>query len=261
MISIPVVPTASDPAGSEPATIDAYRAEPVGELRSALIVIHEIWGLVDHIKNVADRYAAEGYLVVAPDILSHGGITPEVGIELGTLMFRGTDEERAAAQPLMREKMAPVNQPEYAAWAVAALKKVVDYLEAQPGVDGRIGVLGFCFGGSYSFALAAADRRIRSAIPFYGSPPETAELAHLDAPVLALYGENDERLIATLPDVTKRMHDAGVQFVSHVYEGAGHAFFNDTNPVTYRPDVAADAWTRSLEFLRGSLAPSSDELE
>jgi carboxymethylenebutenolidase len=237
--------------------LSAYRAEPVGELRGALIVIHEIWGLVEHIKNVADRYAAEGYLVIAPDILSHGGVTPEVGLELGRLMFSGTDEERAKAQPLMREKMAPVNQPEYAAWAVASLTKVVDYLEEQPDVDGRIGVLGFCFGGSYSFALAAADDRIRSAIPFYGTPPETANLAHLDCPVLALYGETDERLMQSLPDVTQRMHDAGVDFQSHVYEGAGHAFFNDTNPIMYRPEVAADAWTRSLEFLRGSLAPSS----
>ena len=260
-MSMILIDTADIDIAGDGSPLSAYRAEPTGELRGALIVIHEIWGLVDHIKNVADRYAAEGYLVVAPDILSHGGITPEVGLELGTLMHHGTEEERAKAQPLMREKMAPVNQPEYAAWAVAALKKVVDYLEAQPGVDGRIGVLGFCFGGSYSFALAAADRRIRSAIPFYGSPPESADLAHLDAPVLALYGENDERLMATLPDVSKRMHDAGVQFVSHVYEGAGHAFFNDTNPVTYRPDVAADAWTRSLEFLRGSLAPSSSEVE
>lgn len=234
--------------------ISAYRAEAVGELRGALIVIHEIWGLVDHIKSVADRYAAEGYLVIAPDILSHGGVTPEVGLELGRLMFTGTEEERAKAQPLMREKMAPVNQPEYAAWAVASLKKVVDYLEAQPGVDGRIGVLGFCFGGSYSFALAAADSRIRVAVPFYGSPPETADLAHLGCPVLALYGETDERLISTLPDVTKRMKEAGVQFTSHVYDGAGHAFFNDTNSVMYRPEVAADAWTRSLDFLTGSLA-------
>jgi carboxymethylenebutenolidase len=236
--------------------LSAYRAEPVGELRGALIVIHEIWGLVDHIKTVADRYAAEGYLVIAPDILSHGGVTPDVGIELGRLMWSGTEEERAKAQPLMREKMAPVNQPEYAAWAVAALKEVVDYIEAQPGVDGRIGVLGFCFGGSYSFALAAADSRIRGAVPFYGAPPETADLAHLDCPVLALYGETDERLITSLPEVTERMREAGVQFVSHVYEGAGHAFFNDTNKIMYRPDVAADAWTRSIEFLRGTLAPA-----
>ena len=249
-ILIPASPSAVDP---EP--IAAYRAEAVGDLRGALVLIHEIWGLVEHIETVADRYAAEGYLVIAPDILSRGGVTPEVGLELMRLRD-GTDEERAKAQPMLRQKMAPVNAPEYSAWAVGALMSVVDYLEAQPGVDGRIGVLGFCFGGSYSFALAAADRRIRGAVPFYGSPPETAELAHLDCPVLALYGETDERLIESLPGVTKRMHDAGVQFVSHVYAGAGHAFFNDTNPATYRPEVAADAWLRSLEFLRGTHAPS-----
>jgi carboxymethylenebutenolidase len=238
-------------------SLSAYRAGAVGELRGALIVIQEIWGLVDHIKDVADRYAAEGYLVIAPDILSHGGITPEVGNELIRLRSSASEEERAALQPLMREKMAPVNQPEFAAWAVAALRSVVDYIERQPDVDGRIGVLGFCFGGSYSFALAAADSRIRGAVPFYGSPPETADLVHLDCPVLALYGEEDERLIAGLPEVTRRMKDAGVQFMSHVYPNAGHAFFNDTNPISYRADVAADAWTRSLEFLRETLAPAS----
>jgi carboxymethylenebutenolidase len=256
MISIPAPSSGTDSGASATDELSAYRAEPVGELRGALIVIHEIWGLVDHIKDVADRYAAEGYLVIAPDILSRGGLTPEVGQQIANLMG-GTDEERTTAQPLMREKMAPVNVPEYAAWAVGALRSVVDYLEVQPGVDGRIGVLGFCFGGSYSFALAAADRRIRGAVPFYGSPPATAELAHLDCPVLALYGETDERLIASLPDVIQRMHDAGADFESHVYEGAGHAFFNDTNRVSYRPEVAADAWTRSLEFLRATLAPST----
>jgi carboxymethylenebutenolidase len=250
----------SIPTPSDQAPLDVYRAEPVGELRGALIVIHEIWGLVDHIKNVADRYAAEGYLVIAPDILSHGGITPQVGLEIATLMA-GSEEDRTKAQPLLHEKMAPVNVPEYAAWAVGALKSVVDYLEAQPDVDGRIGVLGFCFGGSYSFALAAADRRIRGAVPFYGSPPATAELAHLDCPVLALYGEQDERLITGLPEVTARMHDAGVQFEPYVYPDAGHAFFNDTNKHAYRPDVAADAWARSLEFLRETLAPSGSTLE
>jgi len=235
--------------------LSAYRAEPTGELRGALIVIHEIWGLVDHIKSVADRYATEGYLVIAPDILSHGGVTPELGQQIADLM-RGSDADRAAAQPLLRDRMAPVRSPEYGEWAVGALKGVVDYIEQQQGVDGRIGVLGFCFGGTYSFALAAADARIRGAVPFYGAPPESAELAHLDCPVLALYGEEDERLITGLPEVTQRMHDAGVQFISHVYPNAGHAFFNDTNPVVYRPEVAADAWSRSIEFLRGTLAPS-----
>lgn len=241
---------------SEGGPLPAYRAEPVGELRGALILIQEIWGLVDHIKDLADRYAAEGYLVISPDILSHGGITPEVGNELIRLRSSASEEERTSAQPLMREKMAPVHQPEYGVWAVAALRSVVDYIEAQPGIDGRIGVLGFCFGGTYSFALAAADTRIRGAVPFYGAPPETSDLAHLDCPVLALYGDEDERLMESLPDVTARMKDAGAQFEAHVYPGAGHAFFNDTNPISYRPDVAADAWTRSIEFLRGTLAPT-----
>jgi carboxymethylenebutenolidase len=238
-------------------TIPAYRAEAVGELRGALLVIHEIWGLTDHIKDVADRFAGEGYLVIAPDILSHGGISPEVGEEINRLMFRGTEEERAAAQPLMREKMTPVRSPEYGEWAVGALKKVVDYVETLPDVDGRIAVVGYCFGGTYSFALAAADRRVRSAVPFYGSPPESADLARIECPVLAFYGDQDENLMKTLPEVTERMKDAGVEFDAQVYEGAGHAFFNDANSVMYRPDAAADAWLRTLEFLRGTVAPSS----
>src|ERR1700712_3866201 len=104
MILIDASPTET---ASPTDTISACRAEAVGELRGALVVIHEIWGLVDHIKDVADRYAAEGYLVIAPDILSHGGVTPEVGLQLASLMS-GTDEERAVAQPLLRERMAPV---------------------------------------------------------------------------------------------------------------------------------------------------------
>src|SRR3984885_14555780 len=127
MISIPAASSATD-NNTDTEELSAYRAEPVGELRGALIVIHEIWGLVDHIKDVADRFAAEGYLVVAPDILSHGGVTPEVGNEINRLMFHSSEEERAKAQPIMREKMAPVRSPEYGAWAVDALKKVVDYL-------------------------------------------------------------------------------------------------------------------------------------
>jgi carboxymethylenebutenolidase len=242
--------------GSQP-SLSAYRAEAVGELRGALIVIHEIWGLVDHIKSVADRFAAEGYLVIAPDLLSGIGIVPEVGLQISRLMFSGSDEERSAAQPMMREKMAPMQSPEYAAWAVGALRKVVDYLDDQPGVDGRIAVTGFCFGGSYSFALAAADDRIRSAVPFYGTPPESADLAAIQCPVFALYGREDERLMASLGGVAAGMKDAGVDFVYQVYDGAGHAFFNDTNSVTYRPDVAADAWRRTIEFLRETVAPST----
>ena len=157
--------------------LTAYRAEPAGTPKGELIVIHEIWGLVDHIKDVADRYAAEGFLVVAPDILTNSGVTPTVGQELHDLAMNPVEATRTAAQPLMREKLAASREPAYGAWALEQLTKVVDYLEAQPDIHGRVAVTGFCFGGSYTFALAAADTRVRAAAPFYGAPPESADIA------------------------------------------------------------------------------------
>lgn len=234
-------------------SIPAYRSEPSGQPKAALVVIHEIWGLVDHIKDVADRCAAEGYLVIAPDLLSGVGVVPELGQELQRLAFSSDEAERTEAQPLLREKLAPARSPEYAEWAVPALKGVVDRLEAQPGIDGRIGVVGFCFGGSYSFALAAADPRVHAAVPFYGQPPQSSAIADIACPILAFYGDRDERLMRSLPEVTAAMADAAVAFTPHVYAGARHAFFNDTNPATYDADAAADSWRRTLAFLSDSL--------
>ncbi len=145
--------------------VAAYRAEPVGSLAGGLIVIHEIWGLVEHIKDVADRFAAQGYLVIAPDILSGIGMGPALGQELHGAMFSADEATRLAAQPRMRDALSPIRTPEFAAAAVASLTKAVDYLEAQTGVQGRVAVTGFCFGGSYAFALAAADPRVRGAVP------------------------------------------------------------------------------------------------
>jgi len=229
-----------------------YVSRPGGEVRGGVIVIHEIWGLVDHIKDIADRFAAQGYIAVAPDILSHGGITPEVGLELQRLMT-APEEERTRLQPVMREKMAPVNEPEYGAWAVSALKQVVDWLVAQPEVAGRIAVTGFCFGGTYSFALAAADDRVRAAAPFYGAPPQGTEYDGFACPVRAFYGEQDERLITGLPEVKQRMSEAGVDFEATVYPGTGHAFFNDTNAHAYNADAASDAWVKVNGFLAEAL--------
>jgi len=246
MISLGTVPL-------DGSTLLGYRADPVGEPRGAIVLIHEIWGLVEHITDVADRYAAEGYLVIAPDILSGVGVDPEVGAELQRLVFSADEKTRTDAQPLMREKMAPSHAPEYAAYAVAALKVAVDYLDAQPGVNGRIAVTGFCFGGGYSFALAAADPRVTAAIPFYGSAPEGTAIAAISCPVLAIYGRNDPRIVDGVPALTEAMLDAGVPFEAKIYDDAGHAFFNDTNTTTYVPDAAADAWRRSLAFLATNL--------
>jgi len=229
--------------------VEVYRAEPAGDSRGAIIVIEEIWGLVDHIKDIADRWAAEGYLAVAPDLLSHGGITPEVGEEL-SLATKSPDEAvRTAMQPKLREKLAPVREPAYGEWATAELVKLVDALVEEPGIDGRIGVTGYCFGGTYSYALAAADDRVRAAVPFYGTAPDAARIARIGCPVLALYGVNDPPLMAKLPEVREAMAAAGIDFADVVYEDAGHAFFNDTNSIAYRPDAAADAWARTTAFI------------
>ena len=233
--------------------VSAYRADPQGTPKGGLIVIHEIWGLVDHIKGVADRFAAEGYLVVAPDILSVIGLDAGLGQQLQVAMQSPDEATRLEAQPRLRDAMSPMRSPEFAAGAVASLKKAVDYLEAQPGVDGRIAVTGFCFGGTYSFALAAADPRVRAAAPWYGTAPAPDALPGIACPVLAIYGSEDANLMTGLPGVTEAMAEAGVDFTPKVYEGARHAFFNDTG-ANYDAAAATDAWPLVLDFLERSLA-------
>ncbi|MEO7132459.1 MAG: alpha/beta fold hydrolase, partial [Dermatophilaceae bacterium] len=148
--------------------LTSYRVDPPGAIRGAVIVIQEIWGLVEHIKDVTGRFAAEGYVAIAPDLLGHVGLSPEVGQELNRLVMGEDEEARLAAQPRMRELLGPARSPEFAAWAVPALQAVVDHLLAVEGVDGRVGVVGYCFGGTYADALALAEPRLRAAVPFYG---------------------------------------------------------------------------------------------
>ena len=236
--------------------VSAYRAEPTGELKGALIVVHEIWGLVDHIKDVADRFAAQGYLVVAPDILSEIGVVPELGNELFEIQAHGTDEQRIEAQPRMREMFASTRSPEFGEKSIAALKGVVDYLESQPDIEGRIAVTGFCFGGSYAFLLASEDSRVSAEVPWYGHAPDADQLGSIRCPVLAIYGGLDEQLMDALPEVTASMADAGVDFTPKVYPDARHAFFNDTSRAAYDPEAAADAWPLVLGFLDTALNPA-----
>lgn len=229
--------------------LPCYVAAPAGEPRAGLVVVHEIWGLSEHITQVADRFAAEGYLVAAPDLLSSVGVSPKDGEELRRLMSSADQAERTTAQPAMREKTAPAHTPEFGRWAVGALSATIDHLAAQPGVGDRLGIAGFCFGGTYAFAGAVADDRLRAAVPFYGQPPELDEVGSIHCPVLAFYGDQDERLMSSLPAVRTAMEQAGVDFRAQVYAGARHAFFNDTNAMAYDAAAAADAWQRTLAFL------------
>jgi carboxymethylenebutenolidase len=231
--------------------VEIYRAEPQGKPVGALILIHEIWGLVDHIKVVADRYATEGFLVIAPDLLSIQGITPLVGQELIGWMTEPDEEKRLAQQTALREGTAPARAPGYAEVALDMLRRVVDGLEDE-GYS-RIAVLGFCFGGTYSYALAAEDSRICAAVPFYGTAPSDEKIPHISCPVLAFYGEIDPPIMADFPRVAPAMKKAGVDFEYVIYPDVQHAFFNDENKLRYNQAAAGDAWAKSIAFLHAAM--------
>jgi carboxymethylenebutenolidase len=229
--------------------VNAYEAEAVGEPRGAVIVIQEIWGLVDHIRDVTDRFAAQGYLAVAPDLLGHVDLTPFDGQELQELMSSPDEQTRLAAQPRLRALTDPARTPEFAEWAVIALRDVVDGVLDRIGTRGRVAVVGFCFGGTYAWSLALHEPRLRAAVPFYGRFPEGGDPSAIRCPVLAFYGEEDHGITDEVPELERRMRDAGVDFTARVYHGVGHAFFNDSRRTVYDREAAEDAWQRTLAFI------------
>lgn len=239
--------------GNSETSVQAYVSEPAGQPKGALIVIHEVWGLVDHTRDVTDRFAAEGYLVVAPNLLADTAMTPELAKELQSALF--DPQQRSKAQPKLREVMAPLHAPDFAARTNAAVQACFDHLNGIPAVAGRVAVTGFCFGGTYSFSLAMQEPRLRAAVPFYGHADFSDEkLRGITCPVLAFYGLNDKALTDKLPELEARMAAAGVDFNAVVYPGTGHAFFNDTNHWTYNADATADSWNRTLAFLDRNVA-------
>ncbi len=217
-----------------------------GGLHPGLILIEEIWGVNGHMRDVADRLAAQGFSVLAPELLPAGLLemsTPQIQVDLFD------PEKRDEVQPKLRAAMGPMMQPAFAQEAVAKLKACVDYLMGDENTAGTVGVMGFCFGGTYSFHLAANDPRIGAAVPFYGQAPSEEEVQRIKCPVLAFYGDQDANLMQTLPALKEQMKQHGRQFEAVVYRGSGHAFFNDTNARMYNPEAAQDAWNMTLGFL------------
>lgn len=233
------------------ANTQAYHSYPDdGQKHPGLVLIEEIWGVNAHIRSIADRLAEVGYSVLAPELLPQGlleELTPQIQKDLFD------PEKRNEVQPKLREAMGPVMQPEYAQGALAILKQCVDYLLANKHVNGNVAVLGFCFGGSFSFHLAAHDDRIKAAVPFYGQQPADKEILNIKCPVLAFYGDQDTNLMQSLPKLKEDMEKAGKAFEAVVYPNAGHAFFNDTNSVAYNQKSAQDAWNKTLVFLKNNL--------
>lgn len=202
----------------------------------AVIVIHEIFGLTDWARAVADQLAADGFIALAPDLLTGKG--PDGG---------GTESLGDRVREVIRElEPAEVN---------ARLDAVRAYALELPAANGRVGAVGFCWGGSTSFAYATAQPELDAAVVYYGSSPEEPDAyERIGAPVLGLYGGDDARVNATIPAAEAAMGRLGKSYTKHVYEGAGHGFLRQQGERDGANQRAAEqAWPATLEFFREHL--------
>lgn len=190
-------------------TVNSFIAFPeVKEKAPAVVVIHEIFGLTDWVRGVADQLAEAGFIAIAPDLLS--GMAPGGG---GTAELGAGDAVRKVISTLPPDQIT------------ADLKAVADHVSALPACSGVVTVGGFCWGGAQTFRFATNDRRIKAAFVFYGTGPEMpADLARIECPVYGFYGSNDARVNATIPVSTDLMKRAGKTYLPVTYEGAGHGF-------------------------------------
>jgi carboxymethylenebutenolidase len=222
--------TVQFPTNGETGT--GYMAIPEGDGPfPGVIVVQEWWGLDDHIKDVAGRFAREGFVALAPD-LYHGKVTKE------------PDE----AQKLMMS----LNMPQ----ATKELVKATEYLASRPEVSGRgIGATGFCMGGGLALTLATESEHIKAVAPFYGSNPSPIDkVANLKGPVAASYAEHDGWITpAVREELDRALSQAGIQHDIKVYPGTEHAFFNDTRPEVHDREASEHAWRRALNLFRENL--------
>ncbi len=253
--------------------VRAYLSRPAGdEPRPAIVVIHEIYGLVPHIQDVADRFAAQGYVALAPDLFSRPELKEVLSPDAINTFFRlraAIPPERQADPDYLRQEIArlppeqrrPVEQAVpllSGGWPYQSfthdLERAVEFLQAQRFViPGKVASIGFCFGGGMSFKLAC-QAPLAACVVFYGQNPSPIDLvANIPCPVLGLYGADDMRINAHLDEMIKAMVEHKKDFEMRIYPGAGHAFFNDARPQTYREQAAHDAWERVLRFYQRTL--------
>ena len=214
--------------------LKAYIAKPGGDgPHPVVIVIQEWWGLNENIKDIARRFASEGYFAIAPDLYSRQG-------------NKVAGDPNTAAQLMGGLKTAD---------GIADLKSTLGWLRAQSQTKAsKIGVTGYCMGGSYATLLPCESKEISAAAPFYGEIPSDDKLKDLGCPIFYAYGANDgwiqrpdvERLGAAL----KKMGKPGEV---KIYEGCDHGFFNDTRKDVYAPDAAKDAWQKTLRLFADNL--------
>jgi len=214
-------------------TAPGYLAVPASGHGPATIVLQEWWGVDAHVRSICDRLAAEGFFALAPDL------------------YRGetTTQPSEAEQKMMAMSMDQ---------AEADMCGAADYLAGQPGFEGNgVGSLGFCLGGGLSVWAAASCPNITAAVTYYYVMPHgKPDFTNIKGPVLGHFGTADEWIsVDDASGLEAELRDAGVDATFHLYEGAGHAFFNDTNRLgTYDEGLAQQSWERSVSFLRTALA-------
>jgi len=203
-----------------------------------VILIHEIYGLSDWLRGVADQLARDGFIAVAPDLIS--GLGPNGG---GTESAASRDDVVKLVRGLSPED------------ATARLDAVRDYAVKLPAANGKSATLGFCWGGGRSFSYAASQPALNAAVVFYGVSPEAADdLARIKAPVLGHYGGDDARVNATVGPAEAEMKKLGKTYEPHTYDGAGHGFLRaqgDRDGANLK--ATQQAWPRTLAFLREHL--------
>lgn len=209
-----------------------YLVEPKkGGKKGAVVVIHENRGLNPHIRDVARRVAKAGYIALAPDALSPFGGTPA-----------NEDEARNLIGKLEKDKN------------LTHFTHSVDYVATLPNSNGKTGCVGFCWGGAMANQLAVHSPNLKAAVAFYGRQPEAADVPKIKAAVQLHYGGLDEGVNKGIPDYEAALKAAGVKYELYVYEGAQHAFHNDTAPTRYNEAAAKTAWERTLRFFKDYLS-------
>jgi carboxymethylenebutenolidase len=201
-----------------------------------VIVIHEIFGLSDWIRALADRLAADGFIAVAPDMISGKG--PDGG---GTESVKSPDDLRALIRGLPEDEVR------------ARLDTVRTWALKLPAASDMSGTVGYCWGGLHSFAYALARPELDAAVVFYGTNPEPARLKKLKVPVLGLYGSDDARVNATVGPAAAEAKKRGKPYEHETYEGAGHGFLRQQSGREANRTAAEKAWPRVVEFLRRHL--------
>jgi len=209
----------------------AYLARPKGKKKlPAVIVIHENRGLQPHIKDVARRIALEGFLAIAPDALSPLG---------------GTPEKQEEAIPMFQKLDYEVTKQDFSA--------AVKYLKTNPQTTGKVGCTGFCWGGAMTNHVAVNSPDLDAAVPYYGAQPKAEDVPKIKAPMLIHYAGNDERINKGIPEFETALKNAKIEYHIYMYEGAEHAFNNDSNPERYNKEAADLAWKRTIDFFKEKL--------